>query len=84
MIAFRGLRGGSAAPATLAPLEASPRRVSASSSGGDALRWPRKATLGRPCGFLRSPRAALVMDAITAAHAARRKTRKAVGCAILR
>ncbi len=38
---------------------------------------------GRPCGLLRSPRAALVMDAITAAHAARRKTRKAVGCAIL-
>ena len=83
MIVFRGLRGGSAAPTTLAPPEASPRRVSASSSGAYALRGREKRPFGRPCGFLRSPRAALVMDAITPAHAARRKTRKAVGCAIL-
>ncbi len=62
MIVFRGLRGGSGAPAILAPPEASPRRVSGhrqaalEPSGGR-----EKRPFGRPCGPLRSRRAALVM-----------------------
>ncbi len=62
MIVFRGHRGGSVAPATLAPPEASPRRVSGhrqaalTPSGGR-----EKRPFGRPCGPLRSRRAALVM-----------------------
>ncbi len=61
MIAFRGHRGGSGAPATLAPPEASPWRVSPhrhaalEPSGGR-----EKRPYGRPCRLLRSRRAALV------------------------
>ena len=88
MIVFRGHRVGGVAPATLAPPEASPRRVrghppSAAAAtvrpttpeGGKVpllRRTGRQASLepsggrekrpfGRPCGLLRSRRAALVM-----------------------
>ncbi len=63
MIVFRRLRGGSVAPATLAPPEASPRRVSGHRQAAHTPSGGReKRPFGRPCGFLRSRRAALVMD----------------------
>ena len=76
MIVFRGHRGGSVAPATLSPPEASPRRVSGHPPSAAAApllrRTGRQAAVtpaggrekrpsGRPCRPLRSPRAALVM-----------------------
>ncbi len=76
MIVFRGHRVGGGAPATLAPPEASPRRVSGhppSAAAAPLLRRTgrqaavtpsgggEKRPFGRPCGPLRSRRAALVM-----------------------
>ncbi len=52
MIVFRGLRGGSVAPAM-----SGHRQAAHTPSGGR-----KKRPFGRPCGFLRSRRAALVMD----------------------
>ncbi len=55
-----------------------------SSSGGDALRWPRKATLRAALRVLRtSSRGPRDAPSITADHAPGLRTRKAVGCAIL-
>ncbi len=62
MIVFRGLRVGSVALATLAPPEASPRRVSGHRQAAVTPSGGReKRPYGRPCGLLRSRRAALVM-----------------------
>ncbi len=59
MIAFRGHRGGNAAPAM-----SGHRQAAVTPSGGR-----EKRPLGRPCGLLRSPRAALVMDPHHKGHA---------------
>ncbi len=67
------LRSGSAAAAE-----------DGSSSGGDALRWPRKTTLRAALRVLRtSSRGPCDARGITADHAPSRNTRKAVRCAIL-
>ena len=55
-----------------------------SSSGSDALRWPRKATLRAAWRVLRtSSRGPCDAPSITADHAPSRKTRKAVRCVTL-
>ena len=59
MIAFRGLRVGGGAPAM-----SGHRQAQLTPSGGR-----EKRPSGRPCRLLRSPRAVLVMDRITAGHA---------------
>ena len=62
MIVFRGHRVGSGAPATLAPPEASPRRVSGHRQAAVTPSGGReKRPCGRPCGFFGRRRAALVM-----------------------
>ncbi len=55
-----------------------------SSSGGDALRWPRKTTLQAVLRALTlSSRSPCDAFSITADHAPSRRTHKAVICAIL-
>ncbi len=63
MIVFRGRRGGGAAPATVAPPEASPRRVSGHRQAAVTPSGGReKRPSGRPCTSFGRCRAALVMD----------------------
>ncbi len=85
MIVFRGLRGGSVAPATLAPPEASPRRVS---GHRQAAVTPSGGRENRPWGaalqaLTLSPRGPCDVPRITADHAPGRKIRKAVRCVTL-
>ncbi len=57
--------------------------VSTSSSGARPAGGREKRPSGRPCRLLRSRRAVLVMDRITAGHAPNRRTRKADRCVTL-
>ncbi len=85
MVVFRGHRGGSVAPATLAPPEASPRRVS---GHRQAALEPSGGREKRPWGaalqaLTLSSRGPCDAPGITADHAPGRKTRKAVRCVTL-
>ena len=86
MIVFRGHRGGRVAPATPAPPEASPRRVSGhrqaavTPSGGREKRPWGGAALQALTLTSRGPCDA---PGITADHAPGRKIRKAVRCVTL-